>query len=90
MALLILGSGLVDIKGRVGGNIFSRDRSGLHISAPPRRVRKTSTAQKAQRKCFIQARKFSHDNRTVAYNIYRCMNGLSPQAVPNDFYPHMK
>jgi len=90
MALIALGNGLTDITGSSGGVTYRRDRSGLHISAKPRRVKQRTAAQNIQRNAFVAARRFSHDNRTVSYNIYRALNGLVPAAAPTDYYPDMR
>lgn len=87
MALCRLGIPLTDISGKIAGNIFKKDRFGIHIVSFPRHVHHATPAQKAQRAAFVKARSFSHDNRTVSYNIYRCLNGLEPQTAPTDYYP---
>lgn len=82
MSLIKLGQGVIDIRGGFGGVYFSRDRSGLHCLAKPRRVHQRTEHQDRKRKAFIQARAFSHDNDTVAYNIYRAYIGLPMQELP--------
>lgn len=53
MALLKLGNGIVDIKGRIGGTIYKRDASGIHAIAPPRHVNyERSCWQAWQRKWY--------------------------------------
>lgn len=87
MSLIKTGGGVTDIRGGFGGVYFTRDKSGLHSSAKPRRVRQRSSAQNAQRNAFIKARAFCKNerftdkpkdwlNRCVSYNIYRALNGL--------------
>lgn len=85
MALCKTGQGIVDIRGSVGGVYFSRDKSGLHCAANPRTVHQRSDAQNKQRAAFTQARAYSKDERTVSYNIYRALNGLSMQDPPVDY-----
>lgn len=43
MTLIKTSSGIIDITGRVGGDIYKRDASGLHITAKNRYVRKPKT-----------------------------------------------
>ena len=81
MALVKCGNGITDIRGGCGGVYFTRDRSGLHVSAKPRIIQQRSPAQIKQRNAFISARQFSMDERTVSYNIYRALNDL-PSAIP--------
>lgn len=76
MTLVKAGDGIVDMRGQLGGVYFHRDKSGLHSSSMPRKVRRRSAAQCIQRKAFIAARTLSKDNRTVSYLMYRYMNGL--------------
>jgi len=87
MALIKTGGGIVDISGSFGGTYFTRDASGLHQSAKPRRTKQRSVSQDAQRKAFTIARQFSTDERTVSYCIYRILNGLSCADPPIDFNP---
>lgn len=89
MSLVKLGNGIVDIRGGFGGVYFTRDKSGLHCSAKPRKVRKRTPAQDAQRRAFAQARVFSTVNRTVSYNIYLALNNLPLREPPLD-YPQVK
>jgi len=85
MTLIKTGGGVVDIRGPLGGVYFSRDRSGLHCLAKPRRVHQETAAQRKQRSAFIQARAFSSDPRWVSYNIYRALNGLPMREPPPDY-----
>jgi len=85
MALIRTGQGVTDIRGGMGGIYFTRDRSGLHITAKPRRVRQRSSAQNKQRNAFAKARAFSKINRTVSYNIYRFLTGLGPKEPPANY-----
>lgn len=87
MALVKPGQGIIDIRGGIGGTYFTRDKSGLHQSAMPRRIRQKSSAQLSQRNAFRLARAFSTDPRVVSYNIYRALNGLSMQQPPADYQP---
>lgn len=43
MPLIKLGAGIIDIRGRLAGNIFKRDGTGLHMTAKSRYVRKPKT-----------------------------------------------
>lgn len=81
MALVKPGQGITDIRGGLGGVYFTRDKSGLHCTAKPRRVHQITDAQRNQRNAFIGARTYSKDNRVVSYLMYRYMNGL-PLAFP--------
>jgi len=85
MALCKTGDGVTDIRGGFGGVYFTRDKSGLHVSAKPRRVHQKTTGQQTQRNAFITARSYSTDPREVSYNIYRVLNGLAPGPVPDDY-----
>lgn len=96
MALCKTGTGIIDIKGSVGGVYFHRDRSGLHVCRQPRSIHHRSSAQDRQRKAFIQARSYctcylTPDkpkdwlNRCVSFNIYRSLNALSLQPPPADY-----
>lgn len=87
MTLIRTGGGVTDIRGGFGGVCFTRDRSGLHCSAKPRKIYRRSAAQNLQRNAFIKARaaclKVSpigkpRDwlNRWVSYYVYRALNGL--------------
>lgn len=76
MSLIKTGGGITDIRGGFGGVYFTRDRSGLHSSAKPRRVHQRTAAQNKQRNCFSKARTYSKDERVVSYLIYRCLNDL--------------
>lgn len=85
MALIKTGGGVTDIRGGFGGTYFTRDKSGLHQSAKPRRVTQRTTAQSKQRNAFTKARVFSKTNRTVSYNIYRALNNLAVKEPPTDY-----
>ncbi len=85
MALIKCGGGVTDIRGGFGGTYFTRDNSGLHQSAKPRRVRQRTTAQHIQRGAFVTARAFSKVERTVSYNIYRALNNLPPAEPPIEY-----
>lgn len=96
MTLCRTGNGITDIRGGTGGVYFSRDKSGLHMSRKPRAIRRRTPAQDKQRKAFISARNFCHNqlntekpkdwlNRCVSYNIYRALNDLEPQTPPTDY-----
>lgn len=76
MALIKTGHGIIDIRGGYGGVYFTRDKSGLHIAAKPRRVQQRTAAQDIQRNAFIKARKYTTDPRWVSYYIYRALNNL--------------
>lgn len=76
MTLIKTGSGITDIRGGFGGVYFTRDKSGLHCAAKPRRVAQGTPKQQKQRGCFSKARTYSKDERVVSYLIYRCLNDL--------------
>lgn len=76
MSLIRTGQGVTDIRGGFGGVYFTRDKSGLHCTAKPRRVHQKTTGQRLQRDAFSAARRYSKDNRVVSYLMYRYMNGL--------------
>lgn len=85
MTLVKTGDGVIDLRGGFGGVYFHRDKSGLHSSSMPRKVRRRSAAQKLQRDAFVAARAYSTDPRTVSYNIYRALNGLPMADPPFDY-----
>lgn len=85
MALIQTGNGITDIRGKIGGVYYSRDRAGLHMSSMPRHVRKRTFLQDKQRKAFTRARAYSTIPRTVSYNIYRALTGLSMAEPPIDY-----
>lgn len=76
MTLIKTGSGITDIRGPVGGVYFTRDKSGLHCTAKPRRVHQRTTAQDKQRNAFIKARTVTKDPRWVSYFIYLALNDI--------------
>lgn len=76
MTLIKTGGGVTDIRGPYGGTYFTRDRSGLHLTAKPRRVKQLSPAQSKQRNAFIKARTYTQDPRWVSYYIYKALNNL--------------
>lgn len=89
MTLVRVGNGVTDIRGSFGGVYFSRDKSGLHCSAKPRRVHGRSAHQDRKRKAFSRARAFSKNNRVVSYNIFRAYLDLPMKEPPID-YPQVK
>lgn len=82
MTLIRVGQGITDIRGGLGGVYFSRDRSGLHCLAKPRRVRQRTEHQDRKRKAFSKARAYSTNNRIVSYNILRAYAGLEMKDPP--------
>lgn len=53
MALVRTGDGIIDIRGKLGGNVFSRDGSGLHCcSLGSRKKNNPSKSQKLQRNWY--------------------------------------
>ena len=53
MALIKTGGGVTDIRGTVGGDVYKRDKSGLHITAKSRIVKKIpSTKQQLQQNWY--------------------------------------
>lgn len=87
MSLIKTGGGITDIRGSFGGVYFTRDKSGLHSSAKPRRVHQQTAAQKKQRDAFSKARAacltvspvgkpYDWLNRWVSYYTYRALNNL--------------
>ncbi|MCK5616728.1 hypothetical protein KAR91_83475 [Candidatus Pacearchaeota archaeon] len=98
MSLIKTGGGVTDIRGGFGGVYFTRDKSGLHSSAKPRRVHQRTEAQGKQRGGFIAAQGYcrvemSADKpknwliRCVSFNIYRAINGLSLEHPPTNYNP---
>jgi len=96
MSLVKTGGSVTDLRGGFGGVYFTRDKSGLHCSAKPRRVAQGTPAQQKQRAAFIKARSYckiknTDDkpkdwlNRCTSYNIYRALNGLLPAEPPADY-----
>ncbi len=76
MTLVKPGGGITDIRGGFSGVYFTRDKSGLHQAAKPRRVQQRSAAQNAQRNAFSKAQTYTKDPRWVSYYIYRALNNL--------------
>lgn len=76
MTLIKTGGGVTDIRGGLGGTYFTRDASGLHQSAKPRRVKQLTAGQNKQRNAFIKARTYTQDPRWVSYYIYKALNNL--------------
>lgn len=76
MSLIKTAQPVESITGSIAGNVFTGDSAGKHIRANPRRVRRCSSAQKKQRDAFRKARRYSTDNRTLSYYIYRVLNNL--------------
>lgn len=76
MCLIKTGGGVTDIRGGFGGVYFHRDKAGLHVARKPRNIHRRSTDQDKQRKAFAAARRYSKDNRTVSYLMYRYLTGL--------------
>lgn len=87
MALARYGAGIILIAGKVGGDVHKRDKSGNHVTALKRHIRKRTPAQARQRNAFAQARAYSKDPRVVSYNIYRALNGLPMAQPPIDYQP---
>lgn len=56
MALITTANPLADIRGSVGGSVFSRDSSGLHMQATPRHIRRKSLLQDRRRRAFVAAK----------------------------------
>ncbi len=76
MAIIKTGQGITDIRGGTGGVYFTRDKSGLHCTAKPRRVHQITPAQRKQRNAFIKARSVTKDPRWVSYFIYLALNNI--------------
>lgn len=60
MALITPQSPLVNISGSVGGSVFSRDTSGLHLVSPKRKGYKRSPLQDRRRRAFLTAKNAWH------------------------------
>ncbi len=90
MALIKPGGGITDIRGKLGGVYFHRDKSGLHSSRRPRKIRRQTAAQLKQKSAFRKARAYSTDNRVVSYNIFRALNNLPMAQPPPDYRPDLK
>lgn len=86
VALIKTSGGATDIRGGFGGVYFTRDKSGLHSTAKPRRVYQRTVHQDRKRKAFSRARSYSKVNRVVSYNIFRAYLDL-PMADPPIDYP---
>lgn len=52
MAMVKLGNGIVDIRGGIGGIVFSKDRYCLHVHAKNRVVKRRSTLQRQRRNAY--------------------------------------
>lgn len=62
MALIKTGAGITNIAGTMGGTVFQRDRSGLHMTAPARRVKPGDQARLFTQVIFSRI----HDDWSVA------------------------
>jgi hypothetical protein len=63
MALIIPSPGIIDISGKMAGNVFKRDKSGLHCVSMPRLLHKESTpAQHKQRAWYSGKKQEEHKN----------------------------
>lgn len=90
MALIKTGGGVTDIRGGFGGVYFSRDKSGLHCLAKPRRVHQRTEHQDRKRKAFSRARAYSTNNRSVSWNILRAYWGLPMSEPPFWYRPDLR
>lgn len=57
MALLRLAPGIVSIKGKFAGQVFTKDSSGLHAVALPRHIKKTATAKQRDQRSWYASKK---------------------------------
>lgn len=60
MTLVTLDNLFADISGSVGGSVFSRDKSGLHLVSCKRHLRKRSPLQDRRRRAFQTAKNAWH------------------------------
>lgn len=54
MVLIRTGSGVTDIRGSIAGNVFTRDKSGLHCNPHGRTIKKRSNLQDKRRRAYRQ------------------------------------
>lgn len=66
MALVTLANPLADIRGSLGGSVFSRDTSGLHLVSRKRHLQRRSPLQDRRRRAFVSA-KNRWNSHTTAY-----------------------
>lgn len=69
MALVTTANPLVDIRGSVGGSIFSSDSSGLHLVSPKRSVRSRSPLQDRRRRAFLSSKNAWHLASSLGYAV---------------------
>lgn len=66
MSLVKLGDGVVDINGKIGGDIFRNDLCGKHVQATPRRItQEPRPNQKKQRRAFRRCINYVRQNMTA-------------------------
>jgi hypothetical protein len=84
MALARYGTGIVEIRGSLGGQYHSRDGSGNHISSQPRVIKRRTSLQKAQRDAFARARRFCDNYTCIKVNMFRMLNNLPLKHVHDE------
>jgi len=72
--MALLGNGLADIRGMVSGNVFTRDKSCLHVNAHGRHIKRRSTSttkrRLAYRTCVNYWNKSTTGNTRSQWNEY--------------------
>lgn len=80
MALAKTGAGITDIRGGIAGNVFTRDRSGLHCNPHGRTIKKRSALQDRRRKAFRQCVNFWHNSVSETHRqLWQIFAGRHPK-----------
>lgn len=64
MTLVKTGSGVTDIRGGMKGNVFTRDKSGLHCNAKARYITRSSSLTTKRRNGYSQCVNFWNNSTT--------------------------
>ncbi|MBA7709002.1 hypothetical protein ES703_117909 [subsurface metagenome] len=79
MSLVKTANPIIDISGSVGGSVFSRDASGLHLVSPHRSVHKASPPQTRRRRAFITATRAWHQASAAGHaQLWKLYAGRHP------------
>jgi hypothetical protein len=68
MAMVKLGSGIVEIEGKSGGNIWRKDQCGQHVQSYPREIERPSTlAQRKRRRAYLRLMNYIRRYSTLEF-----------------------